>query len=33
VTAEDLSTITAEDLKVSRVFTMGIPDGQAEEGA
>lgn len=33
VTAEELSTITAEDLKVSRVFTMGIPDGQAEEGA
>ena len=33
VTAEDLSTITAEDLKVSRVFTIGIPDGQAEEGA
>jgi probable Rubsico expression protein CbbX len=33
VTAEDLSTITAEDLKVSRVFTMGIPDGQAEEEA
>lgn len=33
VTAEDLSTVTAEDLKVSRVFTMGIPDGQAEEGA
>lgn len=33
VTAEELSTITAEDLKVSRVFTMGIPDGQAEAGA
>jgi probable Rubsico expression protein CbbX len=33
VTAEDLSTITADDLKVSRVFTMGIPDGAAEEGA
>ncbi|WP_375588213.1 CbbX protein [Hoeflea alexandrii] len=33
VTAEELSTITAEDLKVSRVFNMGIPDGQAEEGA
>jgi probable Rubsico expression protein CbbX len=33
VTAEDLSTITAEDLKVSRVFTMGVPDGAAEEGA
>ena len=33
VTAEELSTITAEDLKVSRVFTMGIPDSVAEEGA
>lgn len=33
VTAEELSTIMAEDLKVSRVFTMGIPDGQAEAGA
>jgi hypothetical protein len=33
VTAEELSTITAEDLKVSRVFTMGVPDGAAEEGA
>lgn len=33
VTAADLSTITAEDLKVSRVFTMGIPDRAAEEGA
>ena len=28
-----VSIITAEDLKTSRVFTMGIPDGQAEAGA
>ncbi|MEM5472335.1 CbbX protein [Hoeflea sp. AS60] len=33
VTAKELSTITAEDLKVSRVFTMGMPDGQPEAGA
>ncbi|MXN63984.1 CbbX protein [Stappia sp. GBMRC 2046] len=26
VTAEDLSTIRAEDISVSRVFTMGVPD-------
>ena len=30
VTAADLSTITAEDLKTSRVFTMGVPDGARE---
>jgi probable Rubsico expression protein CbbX len=33
VTAMELSTITAEDLKVSRVFTMGVPDGAKEGGA
>ncbi|WP_136656712.1 CbbX protein [Nitratireductor sp. XY-223] len=27
VTAEDLSTITDADISVSRVFTMGVPDG------
>jgi probable Rubsico expression protein CbbX len=30
VTAEDLSTIKAEDIAVSRVFTMGVPDSTAE---
>ena len=33
VTAADLSTITAEDLKTSRVFTMGVPDSAREIGA
>jgi probable Rubsico expression protein CbbX len=33
VTADDLSTITAEDLKASRVFTMGAPDSRAPEDA
>ncbi|ADZ69416.1 CbbX protein [Polymorphum gilvum] len=28
VTADDLSTITAADIAVSRVFTMGRPDGE-----
>ncbi|OCW57848.1 CbbX protein [Hoeflea olei] len=32
VTAKDLSTITADDLKVSRVFTMGVPDSARETG-
>jgi len=32
VTANELSTITAEDLKSSRVFTMGVPDSAREEG-
>lgn len=27
VTADDLSTITADDIRVSRVFTMNMPDG------
>ncbi len=30
VTADDLSTIRAEDISVSRVFTMGVPDSTAE---
>lgn len=33
VTAEDLSTITADDISVSRVFTMGVPDGLSEPKA
>lgn len=33
VTANELSTITAEDLKSSRVFTMGVPDSAREAGA
>lgn len=32
VTAKELSTITVEDLKVSRVFTMGVPEQPAEVG-
>jgi probable Rubsico expression protein CbbX len=31
VTADDLSTICAEDLQVSRVFTMGVPDSEGEQ--
>ncbi|MEX3009688.1 CbbX protein [Hoeflea sp. TYP-13] len=30
VTAEDLSTIGADDIKLSRVFTMGVPDSSEE---
>ncbi len=30
VTADDLSTIHAEDIRVSRVFTLGVPDSARE---
>lgn len=30
VTADDLSTISADDIRVSRVFTMGVPDSEPE---
>jgi probable Rubsico expression protein CbbX len=33
VTAEDLSTITADDISVSRVFTMNMPDRSHEAAA
>ena len=32
VTAADLSTIHAEDIRASRVFTMGVPDSARETG-